>query len=151
MRFPRIIAKFVDKLLISASTYVDVGEIIYEPRIQALGVGDGTGNPPLCLMENKEQQVTNKIIDDRENSIKNVVPVGSLILFSSIMEQDPRWLLCNGATNILREEYSALYLLYAANNFPYGAGNGETTFSIPDQADFGFIPPNCNWYVRANP
>lgn len=41
------------------------------------------------------------------------------------------YLLCNGQ-EVLRASYPALDALMFANGYPYGSGNGTTTFNVPD-------------------
>lgn len=41
------------------------------------------------------------------------------------------WLLCDGSA-ISRTTYSALNTVYSGDSYPYGSGNGTTTFNIPD-------------------
>lgn len=41
------------------------------------------------------------------------------------------WLLCDG-TNVVRATYGALNFLWGTAGYPYGAGNGTTTFTLPD-------------------
>jgi microcystin-dependent protein len=42
-----------------------------------------------------------------------------------------RWLVCNGAA-VSRSKYPELHAIYAAAGYPYGAGDGATTFGIPN-------------------
>jgi len=44
---------------------------------------------------------------------------------------DPGWLLCDGVPK-LRSSYPALFAKLLADGLPYGAGDGTTTFGIPD-------------------
>ncbi|CAB5221426.1 Phage tail collar domain containing protein [uncultured Caudovirales phage] len=41
------------------------------------------------------------------------------------------WLMCNGAA-VSRTTYASLFALFNASGLPYGAGDGSTTFNLPD-------------------
>lgn len=55
-------------------------------------------------------------------------PVGQIIGFPSVTPPDATWLLCNGQA-VSRTTYAALFGLLGS---VYGAGNGSTTFNVPD-------------------
>jgi microcystin-dependent protein len=57
----------------------------------------------------------------------NVLPAGIMVDFAGLSAPDG-WLLCNGQA-VSRSTYSRLY---NAISTIYGAGNGSTTFNIPD-------------------
>jgi microcystin-dependent protein len=57
-------------------------------------------------------------------------PVGEIAMWST-NTAPTGWLLCDG-TPANRSTYSALHSLMAAAGYPYGAGNGSTTFGIPN-------------------
>ena len=59
---------------------------------------------------------------------KNSVPTGTLIAFASNYEPPDGYLLCNGAT-VSRTTYAKLF---ATIGVSYGAGDGSTTFKLPD-------------------
>jgi microcystin-dependent protein len=62
-------------------------------------------------------------------------PAGTMNLYSGSSAQTPSgWLIANGATP-LRADYPALHALYAAQGYPFGSGNGTTTFGIPNMLD----------------
>jgi len=56
-------------------------------------------------------------------------PVGEIAMWST-NTAPTGWLLCDG-TPANRSTYSALHSLMQAAGYPYGAGNGSTTFGIP--------------------
>ena len=56
------------------------------------------------------------------------LPVGTIINYAGATAPTSKWSLCTGAA-ISRTTYSALY---AAIGTTYGAGDGSTTFNIPD-------------------
>jgi microcystin-dependent protein len=73
------------------------------------GVGGGSAPPPI------------------DSTIIAALPVGSVISFAgSIIEED--WLVCDGSA-VSRTTYPDLY---ATVGDTYGAGDGSTTFNLPD-------------------
>jgi microcystin-dependent protein len=58
-------------------------------------------------------------------------PTGTIVEYSSSVLPGG-WLWCDGAAQ-LRATYSALDALYSADGYPWGAGNGTTTFNTPDK------------------
>jgi len=67
--------------------------------------------------------------------VTNLMPIGSITPYSGTASSgvliNSRWLLCDG-TPISRTTYSGLNTLYSAGGYRYGAGDGSTTFNIPD-------------------
>jgi microcystin-dependent protein len=57
-------------------------------------------------------------------------PVGEIAMWST-NTAPTGWLLCDG-TPANRSTYSALHTLMQAAGYPYGAGDGSTTFGIPN-------------------
>lgn len=62
--------------------------------------------------------------------IMNTTPVGKIDMYAG-STAPVGWLLCNGQA-ISREEYP---VLFAAIGTTYGAGDGSTTFNVPDLRD----------------
>ena len=60
-----------------------------------------------------------------------IIPSGSIIAFGGAAAPDAGWLLCAGA-DISRSTYARLF---AAIGVLYGAGNGSSTFGLPDLRD----------------
>jgi microcystin-dependent protein len=60
----------------------------------------------------------------------NLMPVGALVAWagSSVPGTDSQWLLCNGQS-VSRTTFSALFAVLGTT---YGAGDGSTTFTVPD-------------------
>lgn len=58
------------------------------------------------------------------------VPTGAICFFATTAIP-PGWLLCNGS-NVSRTEYAALF---AAIGTKFGAGDGKTTFTLPNLDD----------------
>lgn len=59
---------------------------------------------------------------------KVVVPVGAVLPYSSVIPPSDRWLLCDGQA-VSRSTYAALFTLVGTR---YGAGDGSTTFNLPN-------------------
>lgn len=67
------------------------------------------------------------------------LPTGTILMFGGGSSNVPSgWALCDGSsvprtgTHIDGKNYSSLSSLYSALSFPYGFGNGSTTFNLPD-------------------
>lgn len=60
--------------------------------------------------------------------VRSAMPVGSMTAYVGTTAPDSSWVVCNGAA-ISRTTYSALYALIGTT---YGAGDGSTTFNVPD-------------------
>jgi microcystin-dependent protein len=67
------------------------------------------------------------VTDDRRFSRPAGVPAGTVEMFAGSAAPEG-WLLCNGQT-VLRERFADLF---DAIGTTYGAGNGTTTFAVPD-------------------
>jgi len=50
---------------------------------------------------------------------------------SSIASNHGKWLICDGSA-ISRATYSSLNTVYSGQGYPFGNGDGSTTFNIPD-------------------
>ena len=59
--------------------------------------------------------------------LKFIIPIGGVIPFYGTLQPDG-WLLCNGQA-VSRSAYSELFAVISTRG---GAGNGSTTFNIPD-------------------
>jgi microcystin-dependent protein len=73
---------------------------------------------------------TNPYVISSQGDAGQAVPSGSLVMYAGDVVP-AGWLLCNGSS-ISRTTYAALY---AAIGVAYGAGDGSTTFGIPDLRD----------------
>lgn len=65
------------------------------------------------------------------NTALTSMPVGTVIAFAANSTPSGGYILCNGAA-VSRTTYSALF---AAISTTYGAGNGSTTFNLPNLTD----------------
>lgn len=72
-----------------------------------------------------------------DNKLKNIsgIPSGFIVPFASTSSPGDGWLVCNGAT-ISRTTYSKLF---SAIGTTFGAGDGSTTFTIPNISDSRYI------------
>lgn len=70
---------------------------------------------------------------------RGLPPIGSIEIFAGSSSKVPSgWLLCNGAT-VSRTTYDKLFSVIGET---YGAGNGSTTFKIPNLS--GRVPVGAN-------
>ncbi len=94
-----------------------------------------------------------KVMDDRiekkvEDYTKSITkgekgetgPIGKSVAVGTVAawplpEAPAGWLICNGDPKPRNGEYQALAELFENHGFPYGAGDGATTFNTPDFGD----------------
>lgn len=62
--------------------------------------------------------------------VSDTLPIGTIVGYAGVTAPDG-WLICDGSV-ISRSLYSALFSVIGTT---YGAGNGSTTFNIPDYRD----------------
>ena len=68
-------------------------------------------------------------------ALQNItVPLGAVIDYHSATPPNNNWLLANGQA-IGRSAYAALNTLYSAASYPFGSGDGSTTFNLPNYQD----------------
>ena len=63
--------------------------------------------------------------------VNRSTPAGSLMAYAGTSSVPDGWLLCNGAA-VSRTAYATLFAVIGT---AYGAGNGSTTFALPDYRD----------------
>ena len=71
-----------------------------------------------------------------------VTPPAGMILSNTTGTTPDGYLLCNGA-EVSREQYP---ILFGATGTYYGAGNGTTTFNVPDLVDS--CQPNITYIIK---
>lgn len=76
------------------------------------------------------------MIPDPSASSVTAVPVGGIIAYHSVTPPSG-FLYCDGSA-VSRATYSDLNTAYSAAGYPFGNGNGTTTFNVPDMR--GFFP-----------
>lgn len=84
----------------------------------------------LDLKSDKSNTYTKEEVDDLVNNpeiVGDTLPIGSLTAFSGTTTPT-NWLLCDGR-EVSREVYSQLFSVIGTS---YGAGDGETTFNLPN-------------------
>lgn len=59
------------------------------------------------------------------------------------------WLECNGVA-VLRATYGALNTLLSGLSYPFGAGNGTTTFNVPDLSGRGLFGMAASGHTNVN-
>jgi microcystin-dependent protein len=68
-------------------------------------------------------------------ALQNItVPLGAVIDYHSATPPNNNWLLANGQA-IGRSAFAALNTLYSAASYPFGNGDGSTTFNLPNYTD----------------
>lgn len=103
-------------------------------NIAALGLSGGTIKGALAVQGTMTVQTptananpaTKQYVDEKV-SASTGVPAGA-IMFFGVKSIPDGWLICNGA-NVSRTDYAALF---AAIGTTYGAGDGSTTFGLPN-------------------
>lgn len=72
---------------------------------------------------------------------QSIAPIGSVVMWSGNVTSVPTgWLLCNGSP-VSRTTFSALF---AITGTTFGAGNGSTTFNLPNLTDRFIIGSSAN-------
>lgn len=103
-------------------------------NIAALGLSGGTIKGALAVQGTMTVQTptananpaTKQYVDEKV-SASTVVPAGTIIHYTG-RTVPSGWLICNGA-RVSRTDYAALF---AAIGTTYGAGDGSTTFGLPN-------------------
>ena len=72
----------------------------------------------------------NATVYARYDQVTSVTPVGVLLAYSG-GTAPTGWLICDGSA-VSRTSYGALNALYNGLSYPYGSGDGSTTFNLPD-------------------
>ena len=72
------------------------------------------------------------VSDDVTSTPYDLVPVGTVLPYVGSSAPEG-WLLCDGSA-ISRATYPNLNALMAVSSYPFGSGNGTTTFNLPDLA-----------------
>lgn len=102
---------------------------------QLLLRADGSNSPTANLpMNNFKHTNVAAAVDPtdyaRYDQVLGVTPPGIILAYSGSTAPSG-WLVCDGSA-VSRATYSALNAVYSADGYPYGNGNGTTTFNIPD-------------------
>lgn len=71
-----------------------------------------------------------QILDEAASTVYGTPPVGTIMMYVGSTAPEG-WLLCDGSTP-LRADYPDLNSVYQAESYPFGSGNGTTTFTLPD-------------------
>lgn len=93
-------------------------------NIDTIWMWDGDG----AAWKNTNQQIDlSNYYTKTQADTKFLQPTGTMVIYAGANAPDG-WLLCNGA-NISRTTYAALFAVLGTT---YGAGDGSTTFALPD-------------------
>lgn len=109
------------------STQTLSGKTLTAPTINSGIVG---GNPTTALGIAPKQYVDAQVLA--------MFPIGAMFPYGGASAPSG-WLLCTGA-NISRTTYAALFAIVGTT---YGAGDGSTTFGLPDRT----AEPD-NWIIK---
>ena len=78
---------------------------------------------------------TNSSAPSSAKSGYDLLPVGSILYWAGNSGTPPDgWLTCDGS-NISRTSYPDLHIFMSGAGYPYGNGDGSTTFTLPDARD----------------
>lgn len=83
---------------------------------------------PNLFSKFKQNNIVYEVVDAEAR--KNVVPKGLIVPFGGTTAPTG-WLLCDGSA-VSRDTYSELFAVIGTN---YGAGDGTTTFNLPDMRE----------------
>ncbi len=88
------------------------------------------------------QNMTVGIVTATKLDIPNITPIGGVVLWSGTLTNFPsgNWSICNGQ-QLSRTTYSELFAIIGTT---YGAGDGSTTFNIPDLRDRFVVGSSSN-------
>ena len=121
---------------------------VSEPNVHinsATGVHGLSGTTDI-VGDDTTQTLTNKTMSGADNTFSAIpqsavvglpdiaakaMPIGSEVMWAGTGGNPGNWILCNGQS-VSRTTYSALY---AAIGVTYGAGDGSTTFNLPNFTD----------------
>ena len=92
-----------------------------------LYIGNSYAAEQVTDFQGKDLPVLNEELKDIQQDIKEVVPVGSMWIWTTNTAPNG-WLLCYGQA-ISRTAYVGLYNVIGTT---YGAGDSSTTFNVPD-------------------
>lgn len=70
------------------------------------------------------------VADSVTETAFDLIPVGTVLPYAGSTAPDG-WLLCDGSS-VSRNTYPNLHALLAVNSYPFGNGDGSTTFTLPD-------------------
>lgn len=73
-----------------------------------------------------------------DNRLNGSVPIGGMVDYAGSSDPNSQWLFCDGRA-LSRSTYAALF---SAIGTAYGAGDGTTTFNIPDYAGRVSVAPD---------
>lgn len=92
---------------------------------------------PTKTTGDRTQKIATTAFVGNEINAVGTIPVGGMIDWGTL-SAPAKWLLCDGRA-ISRTTYSALFTVLGTT---YGAGDGTTTFNIPDSRGRVFIAPD---------
>lgn len=86
----------------------------------------------MALVRFKSKYGATQVADSNTASGYDLLPVGTMMYWAGPTASIPAgWLICDGSA-VNRLTYSNLHAHMAFISYPYGSGDGSTTFNIPD-------------------
>jgi len=114
-----------------SDTNIPVGAIRKNPSTKRPEEWDGSSWNQLSWMTDILNHIAN-------NALHSALPIGAIVEWGYSVSPPPaNFLLCDGSA-VLRADYPTLHTLAQAAGYPDGAGNGTTTFNLPNYV--GRIP-----------
>jgi hypothetical protein len=132
----------------SGNMYVGVGTDLGVDSSNKIYVrlGNGLQNSSNNIIIKKHTASGNGVYLDGTGLYVDTFPIGSLMFFASNGNPTGRgWLYCNGAA-VSRTTYSALFAVIGTT---WGAGNGSTTFNLPNPVGRYFKGNGSAQYANA--
>jgi microcystin-dependent protein len=87
-----------------------------------------TDQSNLVAAINEVKADANSAGGDLGTEIQETMPLGSVIMYANTLTPNSKWVICNGQA-ISRATYADLFALVGTT---FGAGDGTTTFNVPD-------------------
>ena len=128
----------VDKMLLAlkqelnTKTERDDAEVLSQAKAHAEGLFANIPDPNLDEYYKKSE--TDAKIDEKISTIEfpdsgEVLPIGTMLPYASTINIPTNWKICDGS-EVSRTDYAELFNVIGT---AYGAGDGETTFNLPDK------------------
>jgi microcystin-dependent protein len=127
----------IDEMLIAlkqelnTKTERDDAEVLSQAKAHAESLFANIPDPNLDEYYKKSE--TDAKIDEKISAIEfpdgEVLPIGTMLPYASTNNIPTNWRICDGA-EVSRTDYAELF---NAIGTAYGAGDGETTFNLPDK------------------
>lgn len=117
---------------LNTKTEQDDAEVLSQAKAHAEGLFNNIPAPNLDDYYKKSE--ADAKIDEKINAIEfpdggEVLPIGTMLPYASTNNIPTNWRICDGS-EVSRTDYAELFNIIGT---AYGAGDGETTFNLPDK------------------